>query len=126
MLTFVRTTGSDNDLRRVLAAVRVSEKFKWIEPIVYPRDWKMVDAVAAFHDKRRGTTTKYWASTWAFGSLCRLASRPDEWEVVALAALSIAFGLRAKEAVSAHYDSTAVRWQGAKGSLGPCEEVPGP
>ena len=86
----------------------------------------MVDAVAAFHDKRRGTTSKYWASMQAFGSLCRLASQPDEWEVVALAALSIAFGLRAKEAVTAYYDGAAVHWQGAKGRRGACEEVPGP
>ena len=86
----------------------------------------MADAVAAFHDKLRGTTTKYWAPMRAFGSLCRLASGPDEWEVVALAALGIAFGLRVKEAVSAHYDGSVVRWQGAKGRSGACEEVPGP
>jgi|Transcript_24976 hypothetical protein len=126
MLGIICTTESDNGLRRALAAVRVSEKFRWIRPLVCPMNWKLVDAVAAFHNKRRGTTGKYWASMRAFGRLCRLASQPDEWEEVALAALSIAFGLKAKEAVTAFYDGVAVHWQGAKGRRGACKEVPGP
>ena len=125
MLGIVRMTESDSGLRRVLVAVKVLEKFRWLQPLVCPMDWKLVDAVATFHDKRRGTTSKYWASMRAFGSLCRLASQPDEWEVVALAALSIACGLRAKEAVTAFYDGAAVHWQGAKGRRGACKEVPG-
>ena len=116
----------DSGLRRVLAAVRVLEKLRWIQPLVWPMDWKLVDAVAALHDKRRGTTNKYWASLRAFGSVCCLASPPDEWEVVALAALSIAFEPRAKEAVTPFYDGTAVHWQVAKGRRGACQEVPGP
>ena len=126
MRGILRTTELDSGLRRVLAAIRVLEKFRWIQPLVWPMDWKLVDAVAALHDKRRGTTNKYWASLRAFGSLWCLASLPDEWEVVALAALSMAFEPRAKEAVTAFYDGTAVHWQGAKGRRGACQEVPGP
>ena len=126
ILGIVRTTDYDSGVRRILAAARVLEKFKWIPPLVCPMDWKLVDAVAACHHKRRCATNKYWASMRVFGSLCRLASQPDEWEVVSLAALSIAFGLRAKEAVTAYFDGKSVHWQGAKGCRGPCEEVPGP
>ena len=126
ILGIVRTTESDSGVRRVLAAVKVLEKFKLIQPLVCPMDWKLVDAVEAYHKKRRRATNKYWASMRAFGSLCRLASQADEWELVSLAALSIAFGLRAKEAVTAYFDGKSVHWQAAKGRRGPCEEVLGP
>ena len=38
MLGIVRTNESDSGLRRVLAGVRVLEKFCWIQPLVCPMD----------------------------------------------------------------------------------------
>ena len=52
MLGIIRTTESDSGPRKLLAAVRVVEKFKWIQPSVCPTDWKLVDAVASVPEKR--------------------------------------------------------------------------
>ena len=52
--------------------------------------------------------------------LCRLASTLKEWELVALLALSMGYGLRAKEVFTAFYNVDKVVWTGAKGCRGRC------
>ena len=50
LLGIIRTMECDSGVKRVLSAVRVLEAFRWVAPIVCPMDWKLVEAVAAFHD----------------------------------------------------------------------------
>ena len=60
LLGIIRTTESDSGVKRVLSAMRVVEKFRWIAPVVMAL--KLVEAVAAYHDKRRGGSHLFWAS----------------------------------------------------------------
>ena len=126
LLGIIRTTESNSGVKRVLSAVRVLEKLNWVSPVACPMDSKLIEAMAVYHNKRRGGSHKFWASMQGFRSLCRLLSSPADWELVALAALSVTFGLRAKDAVTVSYDASQVRQVGAKGRNGPREKTPGP
>ena len=42
--------------------MRVLAKYNGVSPPVRPMDWKLVEAVAAYHDKRRRGSHKVWAS----------------------------------------------------------------
>ena len=50
--------------------------------------------------------------------LCQAAKTKLDWEVVALSALSIAFGLRISEAATAAPDEAELRFKGTKGKSG--------
>ena len=54
--------------------------------------------------------------------LCGLSSTLEEWELVALSALPMAYGIRAEEAFTAYYDGEEVVYTGAKGHCGHCLE----
>ena len=62
--------------------------------------------------------TKEWATMQCIGQLCRSARSPKDWEVMALSTLSIAFGLKISEAVSAAPDGQVLHFTGTKGRRG--------
>ena len=104
LLRSVRESRSDSGPRRLLSAVRILEKFGWVRPIVVAMDWKLVEAVARFHDEAHDAGSKFWASMGCLRALCRLCTAPADWELAALGAISISLGLRAKQAVTARFE----------------------
>ena len=49
MLGFACTSTSEAGPKKLLSAIRVLEKFGWIDRLVVPMDWKFVEAISAFH-----------------------------------------------------------------------------
>ena len=50
LLDSARTSSSESGTKKVLSAVRVLEKFGWVELLVMPMDVRFVKAISAFHD----------------------------------------------------------------------------
>ena len=79
-----------------------------------------MEAVANFFESQRGSPERFWASMDTLRALCPLCSSPADWELAALAAVSVCQGLRAKEAVSIAFNDGIFTWRGAKGRAGRC------
>ena len=94
MLNFARNSMSEVGPKKLLSAVRVLEKFGWIERLVVPMDWKFVEAISAFHAAVPAATHKFWASMETLRAFCKLCSSPQEWELVVVGAINICLGLR--------------------------------
>ena len=122
MLHLVRTTSSDGGLKKILAGLRFLEKLQWVSAIVTQADWALVNAAGKYHERRGMQAEKVWGTMEMFHGLCAAACTMEEWELVALSTLSMAYGLRAKEAFTAYYDREQVVWTGAKGRRGRCPE----
>ena len=119
MRHLVRTTSSNEGLKKVLAGVRFLEKLQWV-PIVTRADWALVSVAGKYHEKRGTKTLKVWGTIEMFQGLCGAASKLEEWQLVALSVLSMAYGLCAKEAFAPYYDGEQVVWTGTKGRKATC------
>ena len=126
VLHLVQTTQSESSLKKLLSGLRLLEKLRWIPPTVSAGDWLVVQAMEKYQEKLGKVSSKSWASMRGFANMCKLARSPADWELCAMAALSISFGLRAIEALSVSYDGGSVRYAGAKGRQGLHSEEAGP
>ena len=79
-----------------------------------------------FKNKRVGQSNKEWATIDCLRQLCTLAKTHQDWEVLALAAVSCAFGLRASEAITVALDEETLHFRGAKSRHGMQHEKMGP
>ena len=77
-----------------------------------------MQGIVKFQQKIGNIPAKTWASVRNFAAMCRLASAPAEWELCAMSAFNISFGLRVVEALSVAYDGERVTFMGAKGRSG--------
>ena len=126
VLHFVQTTQSRSSLKNLLSGLRLLEKLRWIPPTVGAGDWFVVPAMEKYQEKLGKVSSKSWASMRGFANMCKLARSLADWELCAMAALSMSFRLRAIEALSVSYDGGSVQYAGAKGRRGLHSEEAGP
>ena len=125
LLHLAQSTNNESSIKKPLGGVRLLEKLRWVPNMVCARDWLFVQGVEGFHEKAGKLPLKTWASMRGFTDMCRLAHGVADWELCAMAALSICFGLRVIEAISVSYDGEHVAFMGAKGTRGRQSETPG-
>ena len=86
----------------------------------------MVESIALCVDKEPRARNKEWATMQCIEQPCALAESPKEWDITALAALSLALVLRVYKAISTQQDPPDIRFMGAKGRRGQQIEQLGP
>ena len=125
LLHLAQTTNSESSIKKLLSGIRLLEKLRWAPSTVSAGDWLFVKGVEEVHEKAGKLPFKTWASLRVFADMCRLARGAADWELCAMATVSISFGLRAVEAVSVSFDGEHVTFTGAKGRKGRHVETPG-
>ena len=102
----------------MLSGLRLLEKFGWISSVVRASDWLLIEAIKRIPVDQADGRSKEWATLQCISRLCRSARSPKDWEVVALSALSIAFGLGISEVVSAAPDGQLLHFTRTMGRRG--------
>ena len=125
VLHLVQTTQSESSLKKLLSGLRLLEKLRWIPQTVSAGDWLVMQAMEKCQEKLGKVGSKSRASMRGFASMCKLARSPADWELCAMVALSMSFGLRAVEALSVSYNGGTVHYAGAKGRRGRHSEEAG-
>ena len=122
----LRQGRTEANSKRLFAGIGLLEKFRQIPSTVIPADWLFVDAFQALPLRKQEGRAMQWATIHRLRQLCTLVKTRQDWEVLALAALSYARGLRASEAITAALDEETLHFRGAKGRRGMQHETMGP
>ena len=115
MLWEVQQGHTDANAKKLLLGLRLLEKFGWIPATVRACDWLFIDAFENVPLRKQEGRSKQWATMDCLKQLCTVAKTLQDWEVVSLAALSIAFGLGISEAFTAVLDEGVLTFHGTKG-----------
>ena len=118
LLWEVQQEHTESNSKRLLSGVRLLEKFNWLQPTIVLADWLFIDAIQKVPERKQEGRSKQWATIHCLRQLCQAAKTKLDWEVVALSALSIAFGLRISEVATAAPDEAELRFRGTKGRAG--------
>ena len=109
---------TESNSKKLVSGVRLLEKFNWLQHTIVSADWLFIDAMQKVPRHKQEGRSKQWATMHCLRQLCQAAKTKLDWEVVALSALSIAFGLRISKAAMAAPDDAEIRFRGTKGRTG--------
>ena len=87
---------------QLLSGIGLVEKLGWIELVVRRADWLLVEMVARMQERNKIADNKCWASIAVITAMADMAVSFQDWETVALAAISSVLLLRISEAAAVH------------------------
>jgi|Transcript_15719 hypothetical protein len=126
LLWKVQQGHTESNGKKLVLGLRLLEKFCCLPSTVTAADWLFIDAFQRVPMQKQEGRTKQWAAMDCIRQLCIAARSDEQWEIVALAALSVAFGLRGSEAFTAAPDVETLHFKGTKGRGGMRHESLGP
>ena len=118
LLLEVQQEHMESNNKKLVSRVRLLEKFTWLPSTIVPADWLFIQACPKVPQQKHEGRSKQWATMHCLRRLFQAAKTKLDWEVVAMSAVSIAFGTRISEAATAAPDKAELPHRGTKGRAG--------